>query len=795
MQNRNKYAIMCCIAVSVFLGTDAKATEVDSSSYQHETKENETYTMDKKGYGWYQNGSQTYYRLLNGQNAVGGYEIDGNVYYFNQYGILQRNLVRKIGSVTYYYNEDGIRVTDKWITIKGKRCYFKKDGTMAKGLTSINGNTYYFYQDGKVLRNNWVKRNNKKYYFGNDGKMKLDKGFFTIGDKTYYITCDGSVAIGGYKVGKQSYFFDEIGVMKKDYVRRVGSSIYYYDESGVRVQNKWMTLEGKRCYFMQNGAMAKGLIKINDDSYYFASSGTVLRNSWIKRSGDRYYFGNDGKMIKETGFLNLKAGTYYITKNSTTAQGGYKINKATYYFNELGIMMKSFLRNDGENSYYYDESGKRVENKWMTLDKRRIYFKNNGQMAKGLTGIRDAFYYFYFNGDVLRNNWIQRSQLRYYFGNDGKMLIDKGFTKIKNDTYYVNSTGAMAVGELKIQCNTYFFDSIGKMKKNFLRETSDAEYYYGDDGIRYENKWMTLGKKRVYFKQDGKMAIGKVAVNSKDTYYFDETGNVKKDYWLTLKGNRYYFQTNGKMVKTAIRMNGTIYNFDKNGVFLSISSSGWVMENGEKKLYNSVGKLVTGARKFVIDISSHNGAINWQAVKDSGVDYVILRCGYGYTDDDSQVDSKFLENALELERLGIPYGVYLFSYGSDVQDAKGEANYVLNIIKGRKISLPVYYDLEYSNYVGHLSAKTYTEMAINFCEQIKAAGYTPGIYANRNYWENKLYDQRLNKYSKWVAEYAYADEYYIGENHYKGNYDVWQYTSSGRVPGINGRVDLNAWYI
>lgn len=786
---------MCCITVSAFLGIDAKATEVNSLSYQQETKENEAYTIDKKENGWYQNGTQTYYRLSNGENAIGGYKVDGNVYYFNQYGVLQRNLVRKVGSATYYYNEDGIRVINRWLTIDGRRCYFKQDGTMAKGLTTINGSTYYFYQDGEVLRNNWVKRNNKKYYFGNDGKMKSDKGFFTIGDRTYYITSDGSAAIGGYKVDKQTYFFDEIGVMKKDYVRKVGDATYYYDANGVRIESKWLTLEGKRCYFMQNGAMAKGLIEINDDTYYFTSNGNVLRNSWIKQSSKRYYFGNDGKMVKESGFLNLNAGTYYITKTNAAAQGGYKINKTTYYFNELGIMMKKFIRNDGKNSYYYDELGKRVENKWLTLDKKRVYFKNSGQMAKGLTGIRDAFYYFYSDGNVLRNNWIQRSQLRYYFGNDGKMLIDKGLTDIKNNTYFVTSTGAMAVGELKIQYSTYLFDSIGKMMRNFLRETSNATYYYGDDGIRLEKKWLTLEKKRVYFKQDGKMAKGKVAVNSTDTYYFDKTGNVNKNYWLTLQGNRYYFQTNGKMATTAIRMNGTIYHFDKNGVFQSISSSGWISEKGEKKLYNSEGKLVTGARKFVIDISSHNGTIDWKAVKDSGVDYVILRCGYGYTNDNSQIDSKFLENALELERLGIPYGVYLFSYGSNVQDANGEANYVLNIIKDRKISLPVYYDLEYSDYVGHLSPKTYTEMAIAFCEQIEAAGYTPGIYANRNYWENKLYDERLNKYSKWVAEYAYANEYYIGENHYKGNYDMWQYTSSGRVSGISGLVDLNAWYI
>ncbi|MEJ8738641.1 GBS Bsp-like repeat-containing protein, partial [Erysipelotrichaceae bacterium HCN-30851] len=251
--------------------------------------------------------------------------------------------------------------------------------------------------------------------------------------------------------------------------------------------------------------------------------------------------------------------------------------------------------------------------------------------------------------------------------------------------------------------------------------------------------------------------------------------------------------------------NTHIYAYDKAGevsvyyvqpviLYQGSTSSGWKIIDGQKYLFNSEGKPVEGARKFIIDISEHNGKINWNKVAASGVDGVILRVGYGWSENLSdQRDKRFIENAKELERLGIPYGVYLFSYESSEKGAIREAEYTLDLIKGRKISLPVFYDLEYSSYVGSLSKSTYVKMAKAYCKKISSAGYTPGIYANLNYWNTKLNDSSLDKYVKWVAQYN-SNNGQAGHCDYTKPYKMWQYTSVGKVNGISGNVDLNAWY-
>ena len=108
--------------------------------------------------------------------------------------------------------------------------------------------------------------------------------------------------------------------------------------------------------------------------------------------------------------------------------------------------------------------------------------------------------------------------------------------------------------------------------------------------------------------------------------------------------------------------------------------------------------------------------------------------------------------------------------------------------------MPVYYDLEYTDNVGNISASTYTNMANTYCNIIANAGYTPGIYANLNYWNTKLYDSSLNKYEKWVAQYGHSSQPIIKNCTYNGTYRMWQYTSSGTINGISGRVDMNAYF-
>lgn len=185
----------------------------------------------------------------------------------------------------------------------------------------------------------------------------------------------------------------------------------------------------------------------------------------------------------------------------------------------------------------------------------------------------------------------------------------------------------------------------------------------------------------------------------------------------------------------------------------------------------------------LIDVSVHQGVIDWKEVK-KHIDGVIIRCGYG-RDIISQDDRRYVENVEACIKNDIPFGVYLYSYAKDIDGAKSEAAHVLRLLEPYKdkLSYPVYYDLEEAG-----TEKGAVERALAFGEIIEAEGYWCGIYANQYWWRTYLKDG-LDRYTKWVAKYS--DEKPSGIS---GTYDIWQYSSKGYVPGIEGNVDMNICY-
>ena len=189
-----------------------------------------------------------------------------------------------------------------------------------------------------------------------------------------------------------------------------------------------------------------------------------------------------------------------------------------------------------------------------------------------------------------------------------------------------------------------------------------------------------------------------------------------------------------------------------------------------------------------IDVSYHNGTIDWKKVKQSEVEYAIIRCGYGI-DDKKQDDKKWEENVKGCVDNNIPYGVYLYSYADTVEKASSEADHAIRLLQGKKFKYPVYYDLEEDKLRDELklSKKTIADIAQTFCDKLTAKGYTVGIYANKDWFTNYLTDSRFNNWTKWVAQYNTACNY-------QGKYDMWQCSCTGKISGISTNVDLNYSY-
>lgn len=192
--------------------------------------------------------------------------------------------------------------------------------------------------------------------------------------------------------------------------------------------------------------------------------------------------------------------------------------------------------------------------------------------------------------------------------------------------------------------------------------------------------------------------------------------------------------------------------------------------------------LPNGAVARGIDVSNHQGTVDWNKVKAAGIDFAILKVGPVY----GKPDVSFERNAAECERLGIPYGVYYYSYARSVEDANKEADRTLAWLGGHHPSLPVYYDLEDSYILQDpdFSKDKLTQIAQAFCNRMEAVGFKSGIYANLNWLNNYLNSPSLSGYDHWVAQYNWRCDY-------AGSYSFWQYSSSGNVPGVNGRCDMN----
>lgn len=191
----------------------------------------------------------------------------------------------------------------------------------------------------------------------------------------------------------------------------------------------------------------------------------------------------------------------------------------------------------------------------------------------------------------------------------------------------------------------------------------------------------------------------------------------------------------------------------------------------------------------ILDVSEWQPSIDYAKVA-KNVDGVILRCGVTlWGKQNTAKDNCFEKHYTGFKAAGVPVGAYYYSAADSVTVAKREAEFCLSLLKGKQFELPIYYDVECEDRMGKVSRETLTEICIAFCEALENAGYFVGVYANTNYFRNKLnYSELVKRYTLWLADYR-------GEKADKTmKRDIWQYTSTGKVDGISGNVDLNECY-
>ena len=221
----------------------------------------------------------------------------------------------------------------------------------------------------------------------------------------------------------------------------------------------------------------------------------------------------------------------------------------------------------------------------------------------------------------------------------------------------------------------------------------------------------------------------------------------------------------------------------------------WGSYNGTAAFFDASNSLFVQQAKGVIDVSAWQGTIDWQAVKNSGVEGAIIRIAYGW---DNGFDNQALRNISECRRLGIPFGVYLYSYAYDANTGAAEGSSLVNLLQKAGVSssdlgYPVYYDLEKWTWAGHEvpnNPGTYNCIVNAWYSKLRSAGYTNlAVYSYTSYLNKELNSSNIHSKTRWVAQYGSSMEYTAFPTNDRG----WQYTSKGRVNGISGTVDLSAF--
>ena len=702
----------------------------------------------------------------------------------------------------YCYDENGIKQSG-FQPVEGIMYFFSRigDNTMRTGTFSIDGSYYHFNDDGKMQRGLLTEDNEIHYYSEEDGKRAV--GFTQIGDDMYFFSRVGNNAMrtGTFPIDGSYYHFNKDGKMQRGLLTEDNEIHYYSEEDGKRAVG--FTQIGNDTYFFSrvgNNAMRTGTFSI-DGSYYHFNKDGKMHTGWLKENGKQYYFDSiSGKM--QTGKITIDSETFFFSETGEKVSGFQNYLGDTYFFSRIGnnIMRTGFFAIDGYY-YYFDTNGKMLKGFQTPPDGiKRFFSRTDGKMRTGLVNVDGSSYYFDTETGSIITGYKTIDDKEYYFDTNGIMFTGILYDKLMKESYFYNNDGVKSYGFQDYDGNTYFFSRINNhaMRTGFF--AIDGYYYYFDvdgkmlkgfqtppDGIerffsridgKMRTKWTCIDGYMYYFNPDtGERTIGTTVID-RINYEFDEDGRLKPGFTSDLDGNSRYYYPDGNYAK------------------------GWVTIGGIKYFFNEYGIMIAKNAKKVIDVSYHNGTIDWWKIRNQAeVDAAIIRVAYrGYGTGALVNDTEYINNINGAIANGIPFGIYVYSQAINTSEAIEEADRAISIAnqyKG-KITLPIVIDTEYTDAwengkrigrADYLTRFTRTDIVKAFVERVTASGYEPMIYASKSFLMNNLNMNELSNYKLWVAQYYDYCTYPDTSNIY-----MWQYTSDGVIAGSSARTDISVMY-
>ena len=342
--------------------------QAEDSSEAVEKEERET-----KACTWEEASDGTVYYGDDDATVKGLVSIDGKTYLFDEDGHLSGEGWHTADGSRYMVSEDGSIVTSAWVEDEGRKVYLEKDGTPASGWTDINGKRFYLDGDGCPV-SGIVKIGKTSYIISDDGSIK--SGWNTVGGNTYYVRADGTFLTGWNAVGGLKYYFDGNGVKK----------------TGL------CTIDRKKYLLSKKGNPASGFTMYNGKFYYAKNDGRITTGH-VKSGGTDYEFDSSG-ILKNTGWLKIDRGIYYINRNRSICKGWRILGGKKYCFDGGGKRLTG-LNSIGGRTYYMDAGGVMQSSSWKTVSGSRYYLDRNGAAATGPRTINGKKYVFNDSGKLL----------------------------------------------------------------------------------------------------------------------------------------------------------------------------------------------------------------------------------------------------------------------------------------------------------------------------------------------------------------------------------------------------------
>ncbi|MDD3430349.1 MAG: GH25 family lysozyme [Oscillospiraceae bacterium] len=629
-------------------------------------------------------------------------------------------------------------------------------------------------------------------------------------------------------MGQDTYYFGADGVAQSG-VQQVNEKLYLFDSTNYTMQtDTWAEVGGNTYYFGQDGAAVSGLVSLSEPISTFARSVPQTR---------LYYF-NPTTFAMQKGMITAEDGNTYYFGTQGFAEGGvHTVDNKIYGFDDTTLQcLKNTAYSDENGTYYFGADGAALTD-WQTIEGVLYYYTNSGTLiADGLQQI-DADTYYFSGGTPAYGMVTVDGQLYSFDAQTGKMQKECFVTDANGNKYYMGTDGAPLIGWQTIGDKKYLFGTEGQLQTGFVQLAS-GRTAYADPQTGYLIKgFATIDQNYYYFDPTSyAMATGLTTIDYK-TYYFAENGAAQKGL-VAVGYNVWYFgddyvQLNAPTITqvetlgTAMNQKTVIihasfpegqhaqaYSFDGGNTWQEynykvLSTFSDIPEN-QLRVRDAKGQITVyeykvSMEKFEergLDVSAYQPYVDWNQVKQAGYDFVIIRAAHWKNGTEFVADDWFRMHVINAKAAGLKVGAYYYAVPYNDAEIKQETDVVISTLQniessGYRLDYPVYVDYESpnltdSNKNGGLTNASRTALLRSSMIALDKAGYYPAFYTFESFAVYSIHTQELlnEGYDFWIANFNGS----VGTVGYTGRYDVWQYSSTGGVPGVTVDVDKNISY-